>query len=132
MVIAECIGNMQHRDKNPNIDFDALPFEGNISTKELLSYCLYYKGGEINDASIIEFYEQMWVNFSQHNRMYIAEIVQDYIFAGLELFNCNDGVPISLKALLYNRYMHWNGGSGWQNDNNGFKEFYLENYKSKI
>ena len=132
MVIAECIGDMQHRDKNPNIDFDALPFEGNISTKELLSYCLYYKGGEINDASIIEFYEQMWVNFSQHNRMYIAEIVQDYIFAGLELFNCNDGIPISLKALLYNRYMHWNGGNGWQNDNNGFKEFYLENYKSKI
>jgi hypothetical protein len=133
MVIAKCICDMQHRDMNPDIDFDALPFEGNISTEELLSHCLYYKGGEIDDnSSKIEFYEQRWVNFSQHDRRYIAEMVQDYIFAGLELFNCDDGVPISLKALLYNRYSHWNGGLGWLEDINGFKKFYLENYKAKI
>lgn len=139
MVVTEFIGDMYHRNNNPNIDFDALPFEGNISTEELLSHCLYYKGGEIvddpskdKDDYILEFYEQKWVEFSQRDRRYIAEIVQDYIFAGLELFNCDDGVPISLKALLFNRYTHWNGGCGWLNNINGFMKFYLENYKSKI
>ena len=137
MVAAKCIGNMQYRDKNPDIDFDALPFEGNLSTEELLSHCLYYKGGEIDnsskdhDTSKIEFYEKCWVDFVQHDRGYIAEMVQEYIFAGLELFNCDDGVPISLKALLFNRYQHWVGWAGWLNDVNGFKKFYLENYKPK-
>jgi Lon protease-like protein len=139
MVVTDFIGDMQYRMRDPNIDFDALPFEGNTSLEELLSYCLYYKGeddypessGDDNKSHLWN-YELVWVKSCQQNRHYIAQVVQDYIFAGLELFNINDGTPLSLKAILFNRYQHWCGGNGWLNDINGFKDFYLKDYKTKI
>ena len=135
MVIAEIIEDSQIRSKHPNLYLNTPPFEGCVPTAELLNYCLYYKGETEFPASlhrdvsanIFWDYERCWVEFSQHNRGYIAGIVQEYIFEGLELFNCDDGVPISLKALLFNRFQHWTGG--W--DNVEFKKFYLENYKQK-
>ena len=139
MVVTDLIGDMQYRMRDPNIDFDVLPFEGNTSLEELLSYCLYYKGeddypessGDDNKSHLWN-YELVWVKSCQQNRHYIAQVVQDYIFAGLELFNINDGTPLSLKAILFNRYQHWCGGNGWLNDINGFKDFYLKDYKTKI
>lgn len=138
MVVTDFVGDMQYRMRDPNIDFDALPFEGNTSLEELLSYCLYYKGeddypesSDYDNKSLLWNYELVWVKSCQQNRHYIAQVVQDYIFAGLELFNINDGTPLSLKAILFNRYKHWCGGYGWLNDINGFKNFYLTNYKPK-
>lgn len=139
LVITDFVGDMKYRMQDPNIDFDTLPFEGNTPLEELLSYCLYYKGEEEtpkaldrDNKQLLWNYEQVWVNSCQQNKHYISQVVQDYIFAGLELFNLNDGTPLSLKAILFNRYQHWCGGYGWLNDINGFKNFYLKSYKSKI
>ena len=43
-------------------------------------------------------------------------------------YNEEDGIPLSLKALLYNRYSHWNSGFPIENEINGFKEFLQDNY----
>jgi hypothetical protein len=40
-------------------------------------------------------------------------------------FNDGDGVPITLKALLWSRYCHW---SGYPTDDENFKVFYREEY----
>ena len=40
---------------------------------------------------------------------------------GLENFQEDDGVPITLKAFLLNRYEHWA-------EDDGFKEWYQKNY----
>ena len=37
----------------------------------------------------------------------------------------DDGVPISIKALLWNRYMHWGGNP---NDLYGFRGWYKREY----
>ncbi|MBN1180809.1 MAG: hypothetical protein JXB49_00880 [Bacteroidales bacterium] len=75
--------------------------------------------------STIWYYEQMWVereDLRDKNDMNI----RDYINIGLENFSKDDGVPISLKALLFNRYSHWTGGYG--NDVEDFKEWYFNSY----
>jgi hypothetical protein len=37
------------------------------------------------------------------------------------MHNNNDNTPISLKAILLNRYQHWGGGYDADADRNGFK-----------
>ena len=60
------------------------------------------------------------------NPQYLKDMVEEYKFFGLENFNINDGVPIGIKAILFNRYMHWCGGYG--DDAESFRTWYVENY----
>ena len=52
-------------------------------------------------------------------------MLEYYIRAGLSTFQMFDNTPITLKALLFNRYSHWTMG-----DIDGFKEWYLTAYRN--
>ena len=103
------------------------------SKKDLLPFCRYYKGEkkcpkEIN-ANFWE-YEKIWVELSENpqegsaNFNEISNWLDEYMSTNLTSFD-NDGVPVTLKALLFNRYTHW------MQTNDGFKEWYKENYKQE-
>lgn len=98
--------------------------------KELLPFCRYYKGEKEkpDNASNLWGYEEVWVKMSENPEKNevgfntLSEYADEYIRNGLATFNASDGVPITLKALLHDRYRHFTGSS------DGFKEWYKENY----
>ena len=98
------------------------------------SMCRYYKGEKESpyqdqNKSMLWSYEQGWLN-SRNNLQaseYMDSCVPEYIAYGLEDFMSNDGIPISLKALLFNRYCKWCSWS-MASGVEGFKEFYKKYY----
>lgn len=106
-----------------------------MEKSELLKHCRYYKGenenpyeGKDQNKAMLWFYEWVWINDTLQGHSF-NEMLEDYKEYGLEPFNADDGVPMSLKAQLFNRYMHWCGGYGKDEDVKGFKRFYSESYK---
>lgn len=98
----------------------------------LIKYCRYYKGEEECPESIkrqhnqsLWYYEQVWATVEMHRDENGGDVL-GYIHYGLQDFNADDGTPITLKALLFNRYCHWSGGYG--NDAENFKKWYLKYY----
>ena len=70
----------------------------------LQRYCRYFGvpgGPERNTAA--SFYEERWVNMGG------IFPLDDYVHYGLREFSADDGVPITLKAMLFNRYHSSNG-----------------------
>jgi hypothetical protein len=114
-----------------------LDFE-KLDTKEpLLSHCRYYKGEqkcpksiEDKDMANIWQYEKMWVERSDlHDEKEYNST--EYLNYGLKDFEANDGTPLTLKALLFNRFCHWVGGYGVDDDIKNFKEWYFNFYIRK-
>ena len=99
--------------------------------KWLLDFCSYYgveNGTEVDDAfNMFCNYEQVWVNKLSRWDFSLSEL-NEYIHYGLEDFNKDDGVPMTLKVILFNRYMHWSYGG----DAEGFKKWYLTHYKNRL
>jgi len=100
--------------------------------KECVKCCKFYKGEEeypYEDASspansyMFWFYEKCWCRMSDRERKWNTE---EYTAHGLADFRKDDGTPISLKALFFNRYCHWCGGYG--NEAEGYKEWYIKEY----
>lgn len=57
-------------------------------------------------------YERYWVEFQMDNREIIKTQEDEYREFVLPRLSIDDGVPISLKALLFNRFAHWYSGYG--------------------
>lgn len=103
--------------------------------EDLIKLCRYYKGEKecpekLNKEGYgtIWFYEQIWVqnpDFRDETDDIDNINFYGYKHAGLIDFNVGDGVPVSLKALLFNRYCHW---SGYGDPIIGFKRWYFEFY----
>ena len=51
-------------------------------------------------------------------------MLDEYLSYGLREFENMDGVPITLKAILFNRFSHWNRA-----DTEEFKAWYLATYR---
>ncbi|HZK96502.1 MAG TPA: hypothetical protein VFC67_20035 [Prolixibacteraceae bacterium] len=101
---------------------------------DLIKQCRYYKEEVECPESIKEkgmstiwYYEQIWVEREELRDEGHFNIIE-YIRAGLKDFNTDDGTPLTLKSLLYNRYTHWSGGYGIESDTRNFKDWYLNNY----
>ena len=97
-----------------------------MEKKEYLPFCLYYKGEKECPkdvkASFWE-YEKKWIELSVKKDDSLGNMLNDYIAYGLSEFEQMDNTPITLKALLFNRYSHW------QNcDIDGFKKWYNTEY----
>lgn len=97
----------------------------NITTDQhpegLIRYCKYFGvpgGPERNTAA--SFYEERWL------RMGGIFPLDEYEKYGLQNFNTEDGVPITLKAMLFNRYHVSNGF--YPNIADMFKEWYERFY----
>ena len=91
----------------------------------LIADCKYYKGeGSVvpDDQNKRMFweYERAWVNMMVNEDNSITEYLAEYIADGIKVDL--RGVPVTLIALLYNRYCHFafNG--------DGFKDFIETNY----
>ena len=97
--------------------------------EEYISMCRYYDGTEKEwtgqEGRMFAFYEQCWVDMHYPNANELKAILSDYKLHKLGHFNDGDGVPITLKALLWSRYCHWNG---YAEDDENFKVFYKEEY----
>ena len=81
---------------------------------------------QLQDSSIFWYYESCWVQFTI-NRQCGLEYCEEYIAMGLEDFLKDNDTPMTLKALLHNRYFHWNEGYGRAED---FKRWYLNTYEA--
>lgn len=99
--------------------------------KWLLDFCSYYGVENVtevdNDFNMFCNYEQVWVKKLSRWDYSLTEL-NEYIHYGLEDFNQDDGVPMTLKVILFNRYMHWSYGG----DSAGFKKWYLTHYKNRL
>lgn len=99
--------------------------------KWLLDFCSYYNGngntGVDHTNSMLWEYEKVWVMKMQNWNFSLGEF-NEYIHSGLGDFNADDGVPVTLKIILFNRYMHWSYGATAE----GFKQWYLATYKNRL
>ena len=115
----------------------------------LLRYCRYYDGAKENTFEVKErnrrknephvdkncmmlwFYEMAWCeelrkakSIDDLSTTLQEDYIVEYKHAGLETFHQGDGAPLSLKALLFNRYM-----KGSMDGNvEPFKRFYNNYY----
>lgn len=109
-----------------------------MTKEELILDCRYYKGeDEVLDSipegkSIFWNYEQVWVKWVlegdehlQKNMDYFTEV-----YDLPHLLPDNDGTPLGLKALLFNRYDYWSGFMGGSREDyaQDFKEWYQREY----
>ena len=108
----------------------------------LVSQCRYYKGEgscpyngkgtEFQNEAMLWFYEQTWVfDMVRHYETgredeAFKEAVSEYNSYGLKGFCESDGIPVTLKALLYNRYAK--GAFSMADAVEGFKGFYRKYY----
>ena len=74
-------------------------------------------------------YERRWVEWTVESDSYLNEVFVNYLRAGLSDFEAADGTPISLKALLYDRYVHWS--SFGEDVEENFRKWYREEYQSR-
>ena len=99
----------------------------------------YYKGEQTNpyegrdqNKAMLWFYERFYkltmVEAKESSNPF-AEYVSDYIRIGLGDFQPSDGVPLTLKALLFNRYAK--GSQSLADAVEPFKKFYVKHYKEK-
>ena len=85
-----------------------------MTREELIKQCRYYNGEEEcpykdQNKSMLWFYENCWVNeqTNDDNIGFDAGRIYDYKELGLESFEAQDNIPISLKALLFDRFAKW-------------------------
>lgn len=109
---------------------DAIPVNNIYLPKEFydiimapyLAHCFYYGKNVPEDcgAHVGHMYEKEWVrfHFRYENGLFSHTIC--YIQHGLGDFCADDGVPISMKAILFNRFYHW----GWCETPDTFREWY--------
>lgn len=112
-----------------------------MKESDLLQYCRYYKGerenpyeGKDQNKTMLWLYERTWV----HDTMSVVDkgevgevagrILDEYTAVGLAEFENTDGVPITLKSLLFNRYAQGNMSS-MMDSVEPFKKFYKRYYK---
>lgn len=101
-----------------------------------LAKCRYFKGGTTNDfphddnTNKRRFwqYERLWMQDYRVNKEWAQNDIAEYIAMGLMDFNTNDGTPITLKTLLFNRYCHWMSVP----TAGGFKRFYIQSYLNQV
>lgn len=92
---------------------------------DLIKFCRYYKGGEelVHTQAPFWHYEKKWVEFSLTDKELLGDMLVEYYAYGLRRFCQFDDTPITLKALLFNRYSHWLG-----ENIEGFKKWYIKEY----
>lgn len=100
--------------------------------KEYIRCCRYYRGEEYCPALVkrlpvgeaLWFYEMKWVQFNLDGDD-LNLYVEEYNAYGMSDFSMEDGVPISLKAFLFNRYYK----SGYvEVGGPSFRRWYLKTY----
>lgn len=97
-----------------------------MTREELIGKCRYY-GGEKECPKGVEasfwYYEQHWCDSILDGKADTRQMESDYQAYGLSDWRKDDGVPLSLKAALFNRFSHWMGCRV-----EDFKKWYMAEY----
>lgn len=94
----------------------------NVLAAPYLERCFYYGKNVPEDcgAKVGHQYEESWVRFHFDRDEFLLNVTLNYIRDGLGDFCADDGVPVSMKAVLYNRFCHW----GWCETPDTFRSWY--------
>lgn len=103
-----------------------------MKENELIALCRYYNGEARNpyengDKAAFWGCEKSWVEMALAESDELVKCWDEYTSSGLADFEKNDGVPVLLKALLYNRFVYWLTGTATE-----FKVFYKRRYMGHI
>lgn len=103
---------------------------------DILHHCRYYHGEKNNpfdcksqNNAMFWDYERKWVQ-DMKNDADFSDVLAEYMNVGLRDFSETDDTPITLKALLFNRFCHWRSAS-MLDCVEDFKKFYDEKYLHK-
>lgn len=99
-----------------------------MKKEQLLHHCKYYKGDEkdiVNpEERTIANIEKEWVeltaNEDRNTPNHMTDALEEYLLVGLGDFEKFDDTPLTLKALLFNRFIKYNE----QFDIDAFKKWY--------
>ena len=101
-----------------------------MKESDLLQYCRYYKGerknpyeGKEQNKAMLWMYERAWI----HDTMAVIARGDANVSESRNLDEYADGVPITLKSLLFNRYAQGNMSS-LADCVEPFKKFYKQYY----
>lgn len=97
-----------------------------MTREELIGKCRYYRGEREcprGVAASFWYYEQHWCDNMLDGKADVRQMEADYQAYGLSDWREDDGVPLSLKATLFNRFSHWMGCRV-----EDFKKWYLAEY----
>ena len=112
----------QYGQRTVRIDENCFYPYNRLTEETLVKFCRYYKGpGQDN---LMASYERIWIHDVLEHNVKATDYVEPSDLHELELFNPGDGVPLTLKALLFNRWCHWSSYATI----NQFKHWYLETY----
>ena len=102
-----------------------------MKKSDIIALCRYYKGETQNpfenkdqNKTLLWIYEQIWLEDMQNDNCTFTDLLTDYLDAGLRDFCKTDDTPITLKALLFNRFCKMQD----RTDPEAFKEFYQKYY----
>ena len=97
--------------------------------EKLMECCKYYKGEKENpykeeqNKACLWSYERAWLlEFANPQSRLLISYLRQYTAVGLTGFSTDDNVPITLKALLFNRYARTHYSSYEAAES--FKKFY--------
>ena len=103
--------------------------------------CRYYNGEEdVPDSlpqgkAIFWDYERVWIKWFLEGDEHLEKNIEYFtrVYDLPHLLPEDDGTPLGLKALLFNRYDYWVGFMGGSKEEHAqqFKEWYLEKYVAK-
>lgn len=104
----------------------------------LILQCRYYNGEakaptptSENNTALLWDYEMRWVLWNLEDTDDIKMFERDAKIYNLEIAE-GDKTPLTMKALLFNRYMHWTGGyKPIEDDIECFEGGFYANYLSK-
>ena len=111
-----------------------------MKEKDLTHHCRYYRGEKNNpyqepNKAMLWMYEKDWLLESlriyadRNISSFFDSYLNEYSLAGLSQFEAQDSIPVTLKALLFNRYAKQS--HSLLSAVEGFKEFYKKYYKSE-
>ena len=97
-----------------------------MTKNDLIKFCRYYHSEDVPPKKFDYRQQALWHTEQKWVEMTVSEMSFDtlllrYIDAGLTHFNEKDDTPVTLKALLLNRFEQWN-------ESDGFEDWYLNSY----
>lgn len=111
-----------------------------MNKEDLLKFCRYYHGEKVNpfdgkdrEKALLWLYERTWIQElltaakNDKPSAMLSEYIDDYIGVGLKDFAKFDDTPVTLKAMLFNRYAK--STYSMRDAVDGFKDFYQKYYK---
>ena len=95
----------------------------------LLEFCRYYHGEKTckstdKDVQMLFNIERIWIDRMTSEESNFEELLDEYVTFGLTEFCETDDVPVTLKALLFNRFSQYNDRIDFDAFNTWYKKHY--------